>query len=217
MAGGKGLRMAAGIPKQFLPLGGKPVLIHSLEAFASFDPEMQLILVLPDSHREYWKELEQMLQPNRRPLVVSGGAERFHSVKNGLSAVSEENTLIAIHDAVRPLVSTETIRRAFDTALQSGAAVPAMPIADSLRRGSSTSNAAISRQEVFAIQTPQVFRREVLLAAYEQPYTPDFTDDASVVEAAGHAITLTAGNPENIKITTPADLKLAERLIHNAT
>ena len=212
LAGGKGLRMGVDLPKQFLLLAGKPVLMHTLEAFQKADPTTELILVLPAEHQVFWAELCAKHAFALKHQVATGGAVRFDSVRNGLKLIQEEG-LIAVHDGVRPLVSPELINRCFAKALEKGAAIPVFELTESIRRIEGSRSYAEDRSRYRSVQTPQTFRSEMLRQAYEQPFQPVFTDDASVVEAAGYEIALVEGNRENIKITTPQDLLLAEQLV----
>ena len=225
VAGGKGLRMGADLPKQFLPIGGRPVLMHTLEAFERAVPGIRLVLVLPEDHQPFWHDL--CLQHSFRlpHEVATGGATRFHSVLNGLEALvklssaeisSSSDSLVAVHDGVRPFVAPEVIRRTFDAAREHGAAVPVVPVVETLRQLSSSSSCTVDRSAYRLVQTPQTFQLPLLLRAYGQTYRDAFTDDASVVEALGHDITLVEGNRENIKITTPFDLTIAEALLRQA-
>lgn len=208
--------MKSAIPKQFLLLEGKPILMHTIERFRSFDSSVDIILVLPAEHHRLWTDLcgEHLFDVTHR--VVAGGEERFHSVKAGLEAVKEmavaEDCLVAIHDGVRPLVSHDTIWRCFADAEEFGNAVPFIEPADSVRILAGDDSSPIARTDVRLIQTPQVFRGSVIIKAYEHGFDPSFTDDATVAEAAGVRIHLTHGNRENIKITTPGDLAVAQTL-----
>jgi len=214
VAGGKGLRMGGEVPKQFLPIGGKPVLMRTVEAFRDTIPDIHIVLVLPALQQAYWKELCQQYEFDMPVQMAEGGATRFDSVKNGLSKIpSDVSGLVAIHDGVRPFVSSDTIHRCFDEAEKSGAAIPVVPVVETLRMllpegGSCTQD----RDHYRLVQTPQTFRIDVLKEAYLQSYHPSFTDDASEVEQAGHPISLVEGNRENIKLTTPFDLIVAENL-----
>lgn len=213
VAGGKGLRMGGDIPKQFRLIGGRPVLMHTLEAFRRYDENIGLVLVLPEAHFTYWRELCRQYAFSLPHTVVAGGATRFHSVFNGLQAVPDEVRLIAVHDGVRPFISHRLMADAFTAAGRFGAAIPVTPVIESLRRiRGDGSNEAVSRAEYRSVQTPQVFDSVVFRKAYRQSYRDDFTDDASVVEAAGYRITLVEGDNDNIKITTPRDLAVAEIL-----
>jgi 2-C-methyl-D-erythritol 4-phosphate cytidylyltransferase len=214
VAGGKGERMNAVLPKQFLEMKGKPVLMHTLDVFHRFDPQMPLILVLSAVQIDFWKELCKKHAFTTEHQIVEGGNTRFQSVKNGLAAVSLPAT-VAVHDGVRPLVSVETISRCFAAAEKSGATIPVTDVVESLRRIEDNRSTSVDRNQYKLVQTPQIFDGELLLKAYEQEFSPVFTDDASVVEAFGHKIELVEGNKENIKITTPFDLKVASVIISN--
>lgn len=212
VAGGSGTRMGAALPKQFLEIGGKPVLMHTLERFVHFDPRIRLIVVLPVSQIDAWKSLCRAHHFELPHRVVSGGETRFHSVKNGLDAL-EPSDVVAIHDGVRPLVSEGTLERCFRMAETNGAAIPALPVIESLREGSPEQSHAVNRALYYSVQTPQVFQFGLLHTAYDQSWCPEFTDDASVVEALGHQIPMVEGNRENIKITHPVDLQIAGLLL----
>ena len=224
VAGGKGLRMGTDLPKQFLPIGGRPVLMRTLETFECAIPGIRIILVLPADQQDFWRELCLHNSFTLPHTIATGGETRFHSVKNGLNSLSpdlssvREEGLVAVHDGVRPFVSADVIRRCFDVARDHGAAVPVVPVVETLRelvpqtQGLGASS-TVDRSLYRLVQTPQTFQLQLLLRAYEQPYRDAFTDDASVVEALGHPITLVEGNHENIKITTPFDLAVAEALI----
>jgi len=212
VAGGKGERMHADIPKQFIEIQGKPILMHTLEAFRCYDASMQLIVVLPAAQVECWNKLcdkHNFRLPHR---VVTGGQTRFESVRNGLQ-VLQAPALVAVHDGVRPLVSKETIARCFDDAAEKQAVIPVIDLVDSLRQVTENGNQAVDRSAYKLVQTPQVFDAALLKKAYEQDFSALFTDDASVVEALGAKIHLVEGNRENIKITTGFDLALAEVLL----
>ncbi len=215
MAGGSGSRMKSEVPKQFLPLRGKPVLMHTLQTFRNFDPEIGIVLVLPASEIDFWNELCVKHQFKNADTIVSGGSNRFQSVKNGLKGISE-NSVVAIHDGVRPFVAQQTIANCFKQAEAYGAAVPYIDMYESLRYTDKSSNYAIARGNIKIIQTPQVFQSELIQKAYLQEYQEDaFTDDASVVERFGHDIVMVEGNRENIKITTPFDLLIGEALVQS--
>ena len=212
VAGGKGLRMGADIPKQFLPVGGKPVLMRTLETFYAYNRDMRSILVLPRDQQAYWARLCEeyhFLLPHQ---VADGGETRFHSVRNGLSLVRGPG-LVGVHDGVRPFVSQEVIARCYDLARTEKAVVPVVKVVETVRRLSGGGSQTVDREQYRLVQTPQVFDIDLLKRAYAQPYAPSFTDDASVVEALGVTVALTEGNRENIKITTPFDLKMAAALI----
>lgn len=212
VAGGKGLRMGADIPKQFLPVHGMPLLMHTLSTFHSFDPSLHLILVLPKAQQDYWAAL-CLQHAFTLPLTIADGGEtRFHSVKNGLACIDADQALVAVHDGVRPFVSHTTIAACFDAAQRDGGAIPVMPVVETLRQLQEHGSSTVNRSCFRLVQTPQTFQLDILRKAYLQPYDSQFTDDASVVEAAGYAITLVDGNRENIKITTPFDLRMAEVL-----
>jgi 2-C-methyl-D-erythritol 4-phosphate cytidylyltransferase len=211
VAGGSGTRMQASVPKQFLLIDGRPILMHTIEKFQAAMPELLLIVVLPDEHLITWKALCSEHSFDVPHQVVSGGETRFHSVKNGLSAVN--SGLVAVHDGVRPLVSKDTIHRCFEEAARAGAAIPVVPSSESVRMVANFSSKALDRSTIRMVQTPQCFRYEWMKEAFEQDYRESFTDCASVVEAAGFSVSLVEGNPENIKITHPADLALASWVI----
>lgn len=209
VAGGKGLRMGGDVPKQFLPIGGKPVLMHTIEAFREALDDVQIVLVLPAEQHDYWLKLCKDYNFRSPELIATGGETRFHSVKNGLALLPEDDeAVVGVHDGVRPFVSRDTIQRCFGTAAEGKAVVPVVPVVETLRQilpdGSSITR---PRNEFRLVQTPQTFPLALLKQAYEQPYSEVFTDDASVVEAMGKGITMVEGNRENIKLTTPADLK----------
>ncbi len=212
VAGGKGLRMGADIPKQFLPVGGKPVLMRTLEAFYAYNQDMRIILVLPHGQQDYWKRLCGEYRFDIPHSITDGGETRFHSVRNGLALVDEPG-LVGVHDGVRPFVSQEVIARCYALAATELAVVPVVKVVETVRRLTDAGSITVNRDEYRLVQTPQVFDGEVLKQAYSQPYTSAFTDDASVVEAWGVPVTLTEGNRENIKITTPFDLKVAAALL----
>lgn len=212
VAGGKGLRMGTDIPKQFLPIGGKPVLMRTLEAFHAYSQAMQLIVVLPHSQQTYWARLCEEYHFSLPHRVADGGETRFHSVRNGLAWV-EAPGRVGVHDGVRPFVSPEVIARCYALAATKKAVVPVIPVVETVRRLANGGSLTVNREEYRLVQTPQVFDVELLKKAYEQPYSPAFTDDASVVEALGVPVALTEGNRENIKITTPFDLRVAEALL----
>lgn len=211
VAGGKGLRMGGDIPKQFLPVKGKPVLMRTLEAFHACDAQLELILVLPADQQAYWKELCSTCHFTLPHRIADGGETRFHSVRNGLALVDEEG-LVGVHDGVRPFVSQEVIRNSYREAAQKEAVIPVVEVVETLRRLEESGSETVPRSSYRLVQTPQVFTVSLLKQAYAQPYSPMFTDDASVVEAAGHTVHLIPGNRENIKLTTPFDLKVAEVL-----
>jgi len=215
VAGGKGERMGASTPKQFLELAGKPILMHTLEKFKKADPSIEIILALPENQIDFWEELFHKYQlPKVRHQIVKGGKTRFHSVQNALKLV-EEDCIVAIHDGVRPLVSVETINNCFAAAEKNGNAIPIVEVVDSLRHYSKQdkTSEAVSRTCYKIVQTPQCFNSEVILKAYQQDFDKLFTDDATVVEKLGETINLVPGNRGNIKITTTEDLIIAEAFI----
>lgn len=212
VAGGKGLRMGGEIPKQFLPVGGKPVLMHTIEAFHSFDPSIHIILVLPVSQQAYWKELCNHYRFTLHHDIADGGDTRFHSVKNGLAWVEGEG-LVGVHDGVRPFVSREVIAGCYAEAETKKAVIPVIDVVETVRHLMETGSETVPRSRYRLVQTPQVFDVHLLKDAYNQDYTDEFTDDASVVEAMGKEVYLVQGNRENIKLTTPFDLKIAEVLM----
>lgn len=206
------MRMGADIPKQFLPIAGKPILMKTLERFYSYNKNIQIVLVLPQTQQEYWRSLCKEYDFNVPHKVANGGETRFHSVKNGLEAVDKSAELIGVHDGVRPFVSLQVIEDCYKEAQKSGAAIPVIDVFETVRHIKEGISATVPRNEYKLVQTPQVFNAELLRNAYTQPFTDFFTDDASVVEAYNHKIELVNGNRENIKITTPYDMKIAEVL-----
>ncbi len=207
VASGKGLRMGGDIPKQFLPVGGRPILMQTIDRFHEYDPAMQIIVVLHHDWTDYWRELCIQYGFTLPVTVAEGGKERFHSVRNGLALVDDSRTLVGVHDGVRPYVSTEVIARCYDTAAVKGAAIPVIDVYETLRELTPEGSRTVPRSQYKLVQTPQVFQTALLRQAYNQRYNSGFTDDASVVESIGHGIALVEGNRENIKITTRADLK----------
>ena len=215
VAGGKGLRMGSDIPKQFLPLRGRPVLMHTIDVFRRTYPDIHIILVLPREQQDYWRQLCGQHDYDAELCVADGGETRFHSVRNGLSLIPDDaRGVVGVHDGVRPFVSPETIRRCFEAAEEFGAVVPVVPVVETVRQVLADGNSmTVDRNAYRLVQTPQTFDIQLLKKAYGQPFDPFFTDDASVVEAMGHPIKLVEGNNENIKLTNPADLKLAEGMV----
>jgi len=214
VAGGTGNRMGTDIPKQFLKLGGRPILMHTMEQFVKYDPEIKIVLVLPQSQLNYWLQLCKTHQFSLNHEILFGGQTRFQSVQNGLKAVTE-NGIVFIHDGVRPLVSLATLERCFEMADKYGNAIPVLPVTESLRKNDGNRTVSVDRSLFYSVQTPQTFRTEQIMKAYQQDFDPAFTDDASVAEKAGYSITMVDGNPENIKITNPTDLIFAEALLRN--
>ena len=237
VAGGKGLRMGADIPKQFLPIGGKPVLMRTIERFREYSKDIQIILVLPKAQQEYWHQLcreyefSLQLEGGRgRLLLADGGETRFHSVQHGLALIPDDaEGVVGVHDGVRPFPSIEVIRRCYETAREAKAVIPVIPVVETLRHLKNCTigsvplcnSETVPRDEYRLVQTPQCFDIQLLKAANRaadgSPVgAAAFTDDASVVEAFGFDITLVEGNRENIKITTPYDLAVAECIMHNS-
>ena len=214
VAGGKGRRMGREIPKQYMELHGKPVIIHTLEKFFHFDPDMKVVLVLATDHRKLWNEIPLSDEYGSRIEFAQGGESRFDSVKNGLRLM-DDDLVVGIHDAVRPLVSRDTLERCYSTAAERGSAVPVIEMDDSVRMvGDHGSSVHLERSKLRRVQTPQVFKSELLKEAYGQTCDPAFTDDASVYESLFEKVVLVEGNWENIKITTPTDLQLASMLMN---
>ncbi len=217
VAGGKGLRMGSDIPKQFLPIGGKPVLMRTLERFREYDKDLKIILVLPEAQQDYWQGLCKEYGFQVEYQLANGGQTRFHSVQNGLALIPDDaEGVVGVHDGVRPFPSIDVIRNCYATAREKKAVIPVIPVVETVRHllvHSQDKSITVPRDEYRLVQTPQTFDIQLLKAANRQPYNDGFTDDASVVESFGHGITLVEGNRENIKITTPYDLKIAEVLI----
>ena len=212
VAGGSGKRMGAEIPKQFLELAGRPVLMHTIERFKAFNDSIEIITVLPENQLRFWIDLQKKHSFSILHTLVKGGANRFLSVRNGLKFVSSPG-LVAIHDGVRPFVSIDTIKRCFEAAEKLGNAIPAISPNESLRIINDQGSIPVNRFHVKQIQTPQVFNAALIKNAYLQAYSPDFTDDATVLEQTGEKIYLIEGNRENIKITTPEDLLISDALL----
>jgi 2-C-methyl-D-erythritol 4-phosphate cytidylyltransferase len=220
VAGGKGLRMGSDIPKQFLILENRPVLMHSMQAFYDYDPAIHIILVLPCEQKEYWENLRINYTFSIPHQIVPGGETRFHSVKNGLAVIQTDDALIAVHDGVRPLIDNGLIDNVYKQADYSGGAYPAVPVIDSMRKRTDNVERSIpvDRSDYFLVQTPQVFKSGILFEAYQQAYQPAFTDDASVVESSGICCpVMVEGIRENIKITTPVDLIIAHAIYKTRT
>lgn len=204
--------MGMALPKQFLELNGKPVLYHTIKAFMTALPGIEILLVLPPHQISYAQMVLQAFEERIDLTIVAGGATRYHSVQNGLKGLPEDS-IIMVHDGVRPLVDSELILRCYQQALELGSAIPAIPVTDSMRMLDDEDSYPIDRSLVRIIQTPQAFRGNILLQAFQQAYSESFTDEASVVEAAGGTVFLVAGARRNIKITTPEDLAVAEALM----
>ncbi len=211
VAGGKGLRMGHSLPKQFIPFGDKPLLMHTVQCFYDWDPDIFLILVLPSGQRSYWEMLCRETGFSVPHQIVPGGNTRFESVQNGL-AVTGNDGWVAVHDGVRPFVSPEVITACFEEAAVHRAVIPVIPLVDSIRQWVDNGSVPVDRAAFCAVQTPQVFELKLLKTAYKQSWKESFTDDASVVEALGIPVRTVPGNMENIKITSPMDLYVAEAL-----
>jgi len=213
VAGGAGTRMGTDIPKQFLELAGKPVLMHSIERFRRFDNTIGIIVVIPENQFVLWESLREKHSFSVSHTLVKGGSSRFFSVKNGLQKV-EDNAIVAIHDGVRPLVSTNTIIRCFRAAEEFGNGIPVINMPDSVRMITEQGNIPVNRHSLRIIQTPQVFNARLIKKAYLRDFNPEITDDAMLLEKTGEMIHLVEGNRENIKITNPEDLVIAGALIN---
>ncbi|MBN1117092.1 MAG: 2-C-methyl-D-erythritol 4-phosphate cytidylyltransferase [Bacteroidales bacterium] len=212
VAGGSGTRMKSQVPKQFLKLKELPIIMHSINCFIAYENNIEIRVVLPENELETWKELCSKHKFNVPHQVFQGGITRFHSVKNGLQNLSTDG-IIAVHDGVRPLVSVETIRKCFMIAGEYGAAIPVVDVQETIREVRGEFSVTVDRKNFKLVQTPQVFDAEILLNAYKQDYDESFTDDASVVESNNRLVMMVPGNRENIKITTPEDLVIAEALM----
>ena len=212
VAGGKGLRMGGEVPKQFLPVGGMPVLMRTILRFREALPPASIILVLPREQQDYWRQLCKDYDFTVDYQLADGGQTRFHSVQNGLRLVPDDaEGVVGVHDGVRPFVSVDVIRNCYETARRQKAVIPVVPVVETLRHIPTQKN--VLRSDYCLVQTPQVFDIQLLKAANRQPYTEAFTDDASVVEAYGHDVVMVEGNRENIKLTTPFDLLIAESFL----
>lgn len=212
MAGGSGKRMQSALPKQFMMLGSLPVVAHTINTFSEALPGAEIVVVLPEEHIPLWRNLAARFDVAVH-RCIAGGKERFHSVKNGLDALSSEVEFVAVHDGVRALATKKMILRVQLAAEETGAAIPVTEVVDSYRRVDGTESYIVPRSELRIVQTPQTFSASLLRRAYEQPFSESFTDDASVVEALGAKITLVEGERRNIKLTTPEDMLIAERLL----
>jgi 2-C-methyl-D-erythritol 4-phosphate cytidylyltransferase len=220
VAGGKGLRMGGEIPKQFLPIGGRPILMRTLERFREYSTTLQIILVLPKDQQDYWLQLCKEYDFKVDYQMTDGGETRFHSVQHGLALIPDDaEGVVGVHDGVRPFPSIEVIRKCYETARVKQAVIPVIPVVETLRVidpiGTIVPTHTVPRSDYRLVQTPQTFDIQLLKAANRQPYNDNFTDDASVVEAFGQEITLVEGNRENIKITTPYDMIVAEALVQD--
>jgi len=219
VAGGSGTRFGAQMPKQFLELGGKPILMRTIQAFESAlqGTDHGVVVTLPADQMSLWQDLCTQHGFDVPHCVIQGGETRWHSVKNALDGIVDIAgvDLIAVHDGVRPLVTAELINRTTEAARRDGAAIPVVMLNDSVRQVMGETSHALDRSTLRAVQTPQTFDARLLMDAYSQPYLPTFTDDASVVERYGHSVTLVEGDPRNLKITRPMDLALAEYLMNS--
>jgi len=215
VAGGSGQRMGAEIPKQFLLLKGKPLLQYTINTFLTSFNDLNIILVLPRNHIETGIEIIKQMNVEERVQITAGGQTRFHSVQNGLTKVTEPS-IIFVHDGVRCLVSQQLIISCYEQALEKGSAIPAVKPPDSLRMDDGTEHRVIDRNKVHVIQTPQTFSSEILLPAFKQEYCSSYTDEATVVEAAGNKVYLIEGEYSNLKVTRPIDLWLAEKLLDDS-
>ncbi len=214
VAGGSGARMQSSIPKQFLLLNGKPVLMHTILAFYLSESKPSILLVLPNNYHSYWEQLCKEHKFIIPVQIIKGGKTRFHSVKNGLNAIPDvPHTLIAVHDAVRPLISKQTIENCYQQATEYGNAIAAVKSRDTVRQIKEGVSKTLLRDEIYLIQTPQIFQSSQLKSAYLQNYQSKFTDDASVVEEMGVNINLVEGSYKNIKITFPEDIAILELLM----
>ena len=211
VAGGSGSRMGLGKPKQFMELGGRPILMRTIDVFISYNPSITIVLVLPKDQFEEWRTLCQKHYFQNELEVVSGGSTRYESVKKGLELV-DDNCIVAIHDGVRPFVDQAIINNSFHEARRIGNAVASVPLKDSIRKVLKEGSQSVDRINFRLIQTPQTFRASVIKMAYKAPYRAEFTDDASVAESVGVSINLIEGSYDNIKITTPEDGIIAEAL-----
>lgn len=205
--------MQSNLPKQFMVIQDKPILVHTMERFRNYNPSIEIIVAMNPEYIGYWEDLSRTFNIDIPHQLVEGGIERFHSVKNGLSSIVAKDGIVGIHDAVRPLVSHETIGRCYHVAREKGNAVPVIQPADTLRVVSDGSSQTVDRNTYRIVQTPQCFEIEILRKAYAQEYRPSFTDDASVVETMGEQIHLVQGNRENIKITDQEDVRMATFLL----
>ncbi|MCX7861904.1 MAG: 2-C-methyl-D-erythritol 4-phosphate cytidylyltransferase [Bacteroidales bacterium] len=213
-AGGHGIRMGLEKPKQFLIIHNKPLLVHTLEVFKKYDDSIDIVLVLPSQFMDYWNELIMKYPQNANCKIVVGGETRYHSVKNGLSMLTDQE-LIAVHDSVRPLIDGRFIEYLFNTARDKGSAIPVFPAIDTIREITDSGSRVLNRSNIFTVQTPQVFKREWLEQAYQQPYNNQITDDSMLVEMAGFKLTFVNGLKYNIKLTTPEDVIIIESLLQN--
>ena len=214
VAGGSGSRMNNNVPKQFLEIAGRPVLMYTFDAFFNFDPNLEFILVLPKDQESLWNSLCDKHDFQIVHKIAFGGETRFQSVKNGLDLITGDG-IVFIHDGVRPMVSVQTLQNCYKTAVEKGNALPVIPISESVRMVVGLHNRAVDRSQYFMVQTPQTFQTGLIKVAYRQAKSNSFTDDATVLESMGEKIYLTEGNRENIKLTYPEDLIFADALMQN--
>ena len=215
VAGGNGSRMNSDIPKQYLKINNKPILIHTIQRFYDYNSSIKVICCV---HKNYIVEVSNMMShyfSDKKIMITEGGETRFHSVKNGLNQINETEALVAIHDAARPLVSVVTIQKTFESAKNNGSGIPVVSVNESIRLIENNSSKAVNRNDYKIVQTPQCFKTGLIKNAFEVEYNHSFTDDATVFEYSGNKVNLTEGNSENIKITLPNDLVIAESLIKN--
>jgi 2-C-methyl-D-erythritol 4-phosphate cytidylyltransferase len=214
VAGGIGSRMKSDRPKQFIDIHGIPIIIRTIRSFLNYNPSIHIIICIHKNYKAYLEGLIEKFNLKSADIqVTTGGESRFDSVKNGLLLITDENAIVGIHDAARPFVSLQTITTCFETAQAKGSAVPCISVNESMRKISNNINNSVNRNEYKIIQTPQCFLVSKIKRAFEQEYTPAYTDDATVLESTGEKITLVEGNEENIKITSPHDLLIAEALV----
>ena len=214
VAGGSGSRMESELPKQFIKLNGKPILMHTISQYAAASKDIRIVVVLPNNQTDFWKEMCASYSFPIAHKIVVGGATRFHSVQNGLKVIEEEQGLVAIHDGVRPIVSKKIINDSFELAEKTGNAITVVPLKDSLRKGDSSGTKMVDRSKYWLVQTPQTFQLKLIKEAYQSDYLSTHTDDASVFEQAGGTIQLLMGDYKNIKITTPEDILIAEAFLN---
>jgi 2-C-methyl-D-erythritol 4-phosphate cytidylyltransferase len=212
VAGGSGQRMLSEIPKQLLTIAGKPVLLYSLEAFSEAIPDINIILVLPEAYLKIWEKIIKKQQISIKHSLVAGGETRSQSVKNGLKLITGSG-LVAIHDGVRPIITTELIKNLFSEASSFGSAIPAIPVTDTVRHIQGDQSILIDRNQLRLVQTPQIFQSDIILKAYEKYGSESYTDDAAVVEKSGYEVHLCEGDPQNIKLTKPTDMLIAEAIL----
>lgn len=213
VAGGSGSRFGSTVPKQFVTLAGKPLLMHTIDAFNNYDNSIKIIVALPSEHITLWNDLCRQYDFKTPHSIAAGGKSRFESVRNALSAIHGNDGIVAVHDGARPLATEALIKKGYATAEMCGSAIPAIAVTNSIRQLDRQGSHPVNRETLVAVQTPQVFDLKTLKEAYTADYSPLFTDDASVVEFSGHPVTLYDGDPGNIKITRPIDLKIAETII----